>query len=162
MVAVSMKIYLVQHGDAVSKDDDPDRPLSASGRNDVESVSRFLGRAGIAIDGILHSGKLRARQTAELLAAQLAPDLALQTNENINPLDLPATVAEEIDRWQNDTLLVGHLPHMAKLATLLLTGREEPVIITFTPGTVVCLERSKNIRWSLKWLLSPDLVANKE
>ncbi len=128
----------------------------------MESVSRFLGRAGIAIDGILHSGKLRARQTAELLAAQLAPDLALQTNENINPLDLPAALAEQIDHWQNDILMVGHLPHMAKLTTLLLTGREEPVIVTFTPGTVVCLERSNKLRWSLKWLLSPDLVANKE
>ncbi len=162
MVAVIMKLYLAQHGDAISKEEDPDRPLSASGRNDVQAVSRFLGRAGISVDSIVHSGKLRARQTAELVAAQLAPGLALQTNENINPRDPPVAVAEEIDHWLNDTILVGHLPHMAKLATLLLTSCEEPVIITFTPGTVVCLLRSEDKRWSLKWLLSPDLVANKE
>lgn len=161
-VAVLMKLYLAQHGDATSKEEDPDRPLSARGRNDVNTVSLILGRAGIAVHGILHSGKLRARQTAEQLATQLAPNCVLETNENINPLDLPTAVAEEIDQWQDDILLVGHLPHMAKLATLLLTDHEEPAIITFTPGTVACLERSEDKHWSLKWLLSPELVASKE
>lgn len=153
-----MKLYLAQHGDATSKDDNPNRPLSARGRNDVEKVGRFLSRAGISVDGILHSGKLRARQTAELLATQLAPGLAPQTNENLNPLDLPAVMAEEIDHWQDSILLVGHLPHMARLASLLLTGQEEPAIVAFAPGTIACLEKSEDKTWSLKWLLPPDMA----
>lgn len=157
-----MKLYLAQHGDSMSKIENPDRPLSAKGRVDVDAVGKFLGRTGISVESILHSGKLRAQQTAELLAAGLAPGCVLETNENINPLDLPVVAAEEIDQWQDDVLLVGHLPHLAKLATLLLTNREEPAIITFTPGTVACLERTERKDWSLKWLLSPDLAMGEE
>jgi len=157
-----MKLYLAQHGDATSKKENPDRPLSVKGRNEVETIGRVLGRSGISVDAILHSGKLRARQTAELLAAQLAPGLAPQTNENLNPLDLPAVMAEEIDHWQDSILLVGHLPHMARLASLLLTGQEESTIVAFTPGTIACLEKSEDKTWSLKWLLPPDMaIGNK-
>jgi phosphohistidine phosphatase len=153
-----MKLYLAQHGGATSKEENPDRPLSSKGATDVENIARFLRQANTVVAGVVHSGKLRAQQTAEILAEQLAPNIALEINNNINPLDLPAVVAEEIDQWQKDALLVGHLPHIAKLATMLLTNHEEPAIIAFTPGTVACLERSDDNNWSLNWLVSPDIV----
>jgi phosphohistidine phosphatase len=162
MVAVLMKLYLAQHGDATPKAENPDRPLSPKGTADVENMAHFLSQTNTPVAGVMHSGKLRAKQTAEILAKQLVPNISLQINENINPMDLPTVAAEEIDHWQDDTLLVGHLPHLAKLATLLLTDHEEPAIITFTPGTVACLERVEDKCWSLKWLLSPDMVAEKE
>lgn len=157
-----MKLYLAQHGEATPKAENPDRPLTDRGETNVGRIARLLRQSGINATRVVHSGKLRARQTAELLAAEVAPDCALESNENINPLDLPTVVAEEIDQWQGDVLLVGHLPHLAKLATLLLTDREEPAIIEFMPGTVACLERTEDEYWSLKWLLSPDIVAEKE
>ena len=153
-----MKLYLAQHGDATSKEENPDRPLSITGTADVENVARFMGQASIAVAGIMHSGKLRAKQTAEILAKQLVPNIAPQINENINPLDLPTVVAEEINQWQDDILLVGHLPHLAKLVSLLLTDREIPAIVSFRPGTVACLEKSDGKTWRLNWLVSPNLT----
>lgn len=64
-----MKLYLVQHGEASAKTVDPERPLTELGRTDVEQLARFLGEAGVRIERVMHSGKLRAVQTAECLAA---------------------------------------------------------------------------------------------
>jgi len=62
-----MRLYLVQHGEAKREEEDPSRPLTENGRREVEIVAKFLSEAGIKIDKILHSGKLRAAQTAEIL-----------------------------------------------------------------------------------------------
>ena len=64
-----MRLYLVQHGDAIPERVDPERPLSAKGRRDVEAVARLLASAGTRAVRVAHSGKLRAQQTAEVLAA---------------------------------------------------------------------------------------------
>ncbi len=66
-----MRIYLVQHGEAVAKDVDPERPLSEQGHNDVEKIATFLGNTQLGMERILHSGKLRAEQTAEIFADKL-------------------------------------------------------------------------------------------
>ncbi len=124
----------------------------------MQNIARFLKQADMTLAGVMHSGKLRAKQTAEILAKQLAPNIGLQINENINPLDPPAVVAKEIDQWRDDTLLVGHLPHMAKLVNLLLTDQELPAIVAFSPGAVVCLEKSEDNTWALGWLISPHMV----
>ena len=60
-----MKLYLVQHGEACAEDVDPERPLTAQGRADVERLAAFLQQAGIQVGRVIHSGKLRAEQTAE-------------------------------------------------------------------------------------------------
>ena len=153
-----MKLYLAQHGDATPKEENPDRPLSKKGRADVRDIARFLSHIDTAVARVMHSGKLRAKQTAEMLAEQLAPGCTLEINEHINPLDSPVKAAKEITQHQDDILLVGHLPHLAKLATLLLTGHEEPMIVTFSPGVVACLERSEDKHWSVICSVSPEMT----
>jgi len=59
-------LVLVHHGDAVGPQIDPRRPLSDEGRRQVEALSRDAAARGVKPDVIWHSGKLRARQTAEL------------------------------------------------------------------------------------------------
>ena len=76
-----MDVYLVQHGQALSDEQDPQRPLSDEGRAEVTKVAEFLGaRQSRLIDPpitkVCHSGKLRARQTAEILGRHLCPDVA--------------------------------------------------------------------------------------
>lgn len=58
-----MRLYLVQHGDAAPERLDPERPLSAAGRREVEAVARLLACAGARVAQVVHSGKLRAQQT---------------------------------------------------------------------------------------------------
>ena len=84
-----MKLYLIQHGEALAKEVDPDRPLSESGKADVQRVARALRDAGVEVQRVMHSGKLRARQTAEILATEIAPMLPLEISDRINPNDNP-------------------------------------------------------------------------
>ena len=69
-----MKIYCVRHGEAQEVDVSPERPLTEKGTSDIESVARFMGEAGLHIDHLLHSPKLRAVQTAQIFAKYLKAD----------------------------------------------------------------------------------------
>lgn len=68
-----MKLYLVQHGESKPESEDPARPLTNAGRAAVEQVGYHLFRAALlAADVVIrHSGKLRAAQTARILASCL-------------------------------------------------------------------------------------------
>ena len=68
-----MKLYLAQHGEAVSKAEDPERPLSEQGRRDVRVVAGLLKAAGLRVERVWHSGKARAEQTARVLAGAVLP-----------------------------------------------------------------------------------------
>ena len=68
-----MKVYLVQHAEAKSKEQDPERPLSDLGRRHAGQVARAAGRIGLEVEQIRHSGKTRARQTADIMGEALSP-----------------------------------------------------------------------------------------
>ena len=55
-------------------------------------------------------------------------------------------------------MLVGHLPFMAKLVSMLVTGKEQPIIVNYQPGTVVCVARDDEGCWQVEWMLRPDTV----
>jgi phosphohistidine phosphatase len=153
-----MKLYLVQHGDALSKETDPDRPLSPRGEADVRGLADFLGKAGIPVEQVFHSGKTRAAQTADLLAATLCPGAAPETLGGIDPKDPPHGLLTTASKWNRDTLVVGHLPFMAKAVSLLLTGDGEAASIRFRPGSIACLERDEEGAWGLAWMVRPELL----
>lgn len=152
-----MKLYLAQHGEACTKEIDPERPLTEKGKADVERVAQFLQQAGIHIDRVIHSGKLRATQTAEIIAQKIAPETPLETSSAISPNDDPASFHWQSDVDCNDILVVGHLPFMAKLVSHLLIKDAEQVIAAYQPGSLVCLEQFDN-QWQLNWMLRPELV----
>lgn len=152
-----MKLYLVQHGEACPKDVDPERPLTVKGRKDVGRIAQFLHQKGINIDRIIHSGKLRADQTAEILASRIAPDVILETSDMLDPHDDPAIFNWRDDGREIDTLIVGHLPFMAKLASRLLINDMEKTILAYLPGSIVCLEFVDD-RWQLNWMIRPELM----
>jgi phosphohistidine phosphatase SixA len=68
-----MRAYLVQHGEAHPEEVSPERELTPRGRSDVERVATLLANGGVRVAKVYHSGKTRARQTAELFARRLAP-----------------------------------------------------------------------------------------
>jgi phosphohistidine phosphatase len=154
-----MRIYLMQHGEAVPAEVDPERPLSQAGEADVRRLAAFLRRSGVGLARILHSGKRRAEQTADVLAAALGPKIEPEARAGLNPNDPSASVAQEAAGWEQDTMLVGHLPFMANLASRLIAGREEVGVVAFQPGTVLCLERIEQRAWTMVWMLRPELLA---
>lgn len=153
-----MKLYLVQHGEACAKDVDSERPLTAQGRADVERLAAFLQRSGIRAERVIHSGKLRAAQTAEVLAPAIASGVAAETSGLINPNDDPRAFDWQSDSWDRDTLIVGHLPFLAKLVSHLIVGDENKLIVAFQPGTILCLEHRDGAHWAIGWMIRPELL----
>lgn len=153
-----MKLYLVQHGDALSMEVDPVRRLSERGKADVGRLADFLARAGVSFSLVIHSGKKRAEQTAHLLAASISPSAKVELNHDITPLDDIDAFMRRIPVLKGDTLVVGHLPYMAKLVSYLVCGREEPHVVSFRPGTLVCLEQRENGGWAIALMIRPQLL----
>ena len=151
-----MRLYLVQHGEAASEDVDPTRPLTGGGQADVTRVADFLAAGGVRVGRIMHSGKRRAEQTAQILGAALGR--APEARGGLNPKDPPENVAREAAAWDQNVMLVGHLPFMATLVSRLVAGRDDADVVTFQPGTIVCLERGDQQRWAIAWMIRPELV----
>ncbi|MFQ5955410.1 MAG: phosphohistidine phosphatase SixA [Kiloniellales bacterium] len=153
-----MRLYLVQHGDAVGKEVDPDRPLSETGRRDVDRLAAFLAERNIGAARVLHSGKTRARETAEILAQAMAPGAQVEASRGLDPNDPTDTLAREVSGWADDALVVGHLPFMDRFVARLTTGDEEVSVAAFRPGSLVCLERGQAGRWVIAWMIRPELL----
>jgi len=153
-----MKLYLVQHGEAVTKEVDPDRPLSTQGINAVTRVANFLKQSGISVSKILHSGKTRARETAEILVHILLNNGHIESIDGIAPNDPVAAFALTIPTLETNTMIVGHLPFMAKLVAWLVTADENQPLITYKQGSVVCLEQDESHNWQIQWMIRPDCM----
>ena len=151
-----MNLYLVQHAEAVSKAEDPQRPLSDKGRQDIQRVAGYVARrADILIRQINHSGKTRAEQTAAMLAASLQIQGRLHRQEGLNPNDPAAPVARQVERLQSNLVIVGHLPQLGRLVSVLLLGSERDLLDLPSAG-LVCLERTAD-SWLINWFLAPEL-----
>ena len=153
-----MKLYLVQHGEALPRELDSERPLSDQGRQDAERLARFLAGRGVHVSRVWHSGKTRARQTAELLAATVAPGVKAEARAGLAPNDPTEAFAETLASWREDAMVVGHLPFMARLVTHLVTKSDDGRIVAYLPGSLVCLERDEDGAWAIAWMLRPELM----
>lgn len=152
-----MKVYLVQHGESVEANIDPERPLSEKGRKDIEALGRYLHKTKPEIFHILHSGKLRALQTAEILAEKLQFKNGIEFHADLKPEDDVNEIASELNHYINDILIAGHLPFMSRLVSKLVTGDENFPVVSFQPGTLVCLENVEENKWIIYFMLRPHL-----
>jgi len=149
------KLYFAQHGLAVDKAENPDRPLSASGIKQTEWVATHLNKQHVTISQIVHSGKLRASQTAAIFAEQLNASTTSAV-DYLSPNSDISIITALLDT--SDTLYVGHLPHLNKLTSTLLTGDENKGIIHFQNSGVLCLERALQ-NYQVKWYFVPTQLA---
>ena len=152
-----MELFLVQHGHAMAKVDDPRRPLTPEGAEAVERIGAWACDASVCVQQILHSGKLRAEQTAQILANHLKPaggfiDVSgLGPNDDVEPLG--RTAGTELA----GSLLVGHLPFLSRLVGFLIIGNPEIQVVRFCNGGIVCLRKEEG-SWSINWVMTPDLL----
>jgi phosphohistidine phosphatase len=153
-----MALYLMQHGEAASKEVDPERPLTDLGIGEVTRVARAASAVGVVVSSIHHSGKLRALQTAELVAKELHSAEPPATLEGLAPNDDPTIVAGVLSSLESPAMLVGHLPHMSRLCSLLLTGDSELQPVKFRMGGIVRLSKDDAGIWRLVWMLTPEAI----
>jgi phosphohistidine phosphatase len=157
-----MQLYLVQHGAATAETENPERPLTEEGRRTVEAVAEHLSRMSVKPGCIEHSEKLRARQTAEILAARLHPATGVSQVAGLAPNDDVGSTCKRLHEGTESLMIVGHLPHLSRLASRLLETDPERVILKFQRGGVVKLERDVDSPWAVSWMLTPDLLPHMQ
>ena len=153
-----MFLYLIQHAEAQREEEDPARDLTARGRIDIENVAHHLKRLNVRVKQILHSGKTRAQSTANVLAGHLKPPAGVSEASGLAALDDPEIWAGRIAKMEEDILLVGHLPHLARLSAVLMSGDKERNIINFQMGGVVRLRRMEAGQWAVDWMVVPEII----
>jgi len=150
-----MELFLVQHGQALSESEDPERPLSEAGQEETTQVAAAIMAAGVQPTLIRHSAKTRAEQTASIFATALQPPGGIQSADGLGPRDDVETLARKLADESRDVMLVGHLPHLSRLAALLITGEADREVVQFRNSGVVCLGRDDDA-WTLRWAVTPE------
>jgi len=130
-----MKVYLVRHGEAVSSQFDPQRPLSDKGLADIRKVASFIKPLEISVEHIRHSGKLRAAQTAEILAESVSVEKDCSAHKNLSPNDDVTGIADEIE------------------------ATETASVASFDAGSIACLNRRNPGQWQIEWIVTPKLLS---
>ncbi len=148
-----MQFYLVRHGEAVSQTLNGQRPLTPGGRRDVERLAEAAAAREVRPDKIFHSGLLRAQQTAELLSDNLGGLEEIRELGGLRPDDDPSIARAELESSTVPLMLVGHLPHLARLASCLVTGDPERAVVEFATATMVCLSYEDR-HWKILWKLT--------
>src|SRR5215207_2747464 len=135
-----MDVYLMQHGEATTENEDPVRPLTAAGRAAVARVTAHAQAAGVRIESCRHSGKLRAEQTAEILAAAVGSG-TVEQRDGLAPNDPVSSTAQWLFErsGEESVAVVGHLPFLDRLASSLVADDENAQVIDFQMGGLIKL-----------------------
>jgi phosphohistidine phosphatase len=142
-------LYLVHHGDAVGPEVDPRRPLSPGGQTHVERIAAEAAARGARPAVVWHSGKLRAKQTAEAFWRACNPLAELSATRDLQPDDPPQWIAERLHGETRDTLIAGHFPHLPRVLALLARSEGERA---FPPhGVVALLSEDEGENWTEAW-----------
>ena len=150
-------VHLVRHGEAMSKAEDPRRPLTEQGRQAAEQVAAWAAKAGVRVDEIRHSGKLRAEQTATIFAEHLHVPSQPTAARGLDPDDDVRPVADSLSREDATVMLVGHLPFLSRLTSQLVVGNTDRAIVEFDAAALVVLSRC-NERWIITAAVQPGLL----
>ena len=157
----------MQHGEAQAAEVDPFRPVSDAGRASVRAVAGHAAVAGVRIGRIVHSGKLRAEQTALILAdASYCTDVS--AHSGLAPMDdVHEAVARLVHPESSSLAIVGHLPFLDRFASLLVAGDPEAHVVKFRNAGLVHLVRVGSHgagepagSFAVSWLLVPELATS--
>jgi len=145
-------IVLVHHGDAIGSEIEPMRPLSRRGREASERLAAVAAARGVSPEVVWHSGKLRARQTAELFWRACNPLAAISAARGLQPTDPPRLLREQLEEDARSIVVVGHMPHLARLLRMLCGRPPDSATTDFPAHGCVALERQGDI-WKELWRL---------
>jgi phosphohistidine phosphatase len=155
-----MDLYLMQHGEAVAAEVDPDRPLAPGGSAHVAAVAAHAAACGVRVDRVVHSGKTRAAQTAGILAGALGCSDVVAVDGLKPNDDVASAVRRLVDPSAPGSLaVVGHLPFLDRLASLLVTGDPAAHVVAFrNAGLVRLVPDESGAGFAVAWALTPELV----
>jgi phosphohistidine phosphatase len=152
-----MKLYLIQHAEAKAKQEDPNRGLTDEGRNAIHKTGAFFASIKPEVAEIRYSTKLRARETALILAEHMQRTDITKQYEGITPNDSVEPLVRELKTTDNSLVIVGHLPYLGKLASRLLCGDETIQPLLFHNAGIVCFMKTDG-HWQVEWIVPPWLL----
>ena len=147
-----MTLFLVHHGKAVGPEIDPRRPLSDEGREAVEALAARAAEHGAKPAVVWHSGKLRAKQTAEAFWRACNALADFSATRDLQPDDPPQWIHDRLRAETRDILIAGHFPHLPRLLAAL-TRREGAA--DFPLHGVVALATDDGVTWKEVWRIEP-------
>jgi phosphohistidine phosphatase len=160
----SYELYLIRHGLAEDRGDawpdDAKRPLSERGMARLRKSARGLERLGVTFDVILTSALVRARQTAEIVAAAFEPIPHIVTVESLAPGGSYQAVVADLEKQSRRAhiALVGHEPGIGELAARL-AGSRHP--FEFKKGAVCRIDVDAlppRGPGALRWFITPRML----
>src|SRR2546428_12863783 len=146
-----MRLVIVHHGDAVGPEIDPRRPLSPGGREAVEQLAAYAASRGVKPAVIWHSGKLRAKETAEAFWRACNPFAEFSATRDLQPDDPPEWMRDRLRGESRDVLIAGHFPHLPGLLTLLLAPHDDRVPPFPQHGMVALATDDEGASWRELW-----------
>jgi phosphohistidine phosphatase len=158
------EIYLVRHAIAAERGDDwPDdskRPLTEHGISRFKDGVGGLKELDAIIDEIFTSPLVRARQTADLLAAGISGRPSVKVLDALAPGHAPATVMAHLAKAAKRTrlALVGHEPDLGELAAHLIGGRRP---LPFKKGGICRIDvagLTSKAGGTLVWFVTPKVL----
>ncbi|MCK5581194.1 MAG: phosphohistidine phosphatase SixA [Candidatus Omnitrophica bacterium] len=153
-----MRLCLMRHGEAVNKSVDPARPLTTKGRGDTERIALVLKQASFNFDIVCHSGKTRAEQTAAIVRDVVSPQASFEKKEGLGPNDAIDDLVYDISAWDQDVVVVGHLPYLSVLTSRLVANNESKPLVAFQTSTAVILENDSNGNWYIVSVFNPEYL----
>jgi phosphohistidine phosphatase len=144
-------LYLVHHGDAVGPEVDPQRPLSAAGRAAVDQAAAKAAARGAHPDVVWHSGKLRAKQTAEAFWRACNALAEFSATRDLQPDDPAVWIRDRLRGETRDVLIAGHFSHLPRLLGLLVGDPEETVANFPVHGVVALVTDDEGETWKEEW-----------
>ena len=103
-------------------------------------------------------GYSAADSQCELLAEAIKIKKAKTVREGLGPNDDVARLKDELDATTDDIMIVGHLPFLNKLASLLLAGCESADAVVFRNAGIVALSRNEKNLWQIDWMVTPEIL----
>jgi phosphohistidine phosphatase len=144
-----MFIYLVHHAEAAGPDVDPQRALTTAGRTHAEQLAVAAASRGVKPQVICHSGKLRARQTADAFWRRCNPFAVFTAQRGLQPTDPPQAINLLLAGEELDLMIVGHMPNLPRILALLTRGSPEHEVM-FPLHGLVALEKTE-AGWEERW-----------
>lgn len=152
-----LRLYLAHHGDAVGPGVDIRRPLSNLGRMDTERVAGLAAARGAKPVVIWHSGKLRAKQTAEIFWRACNPLAEFGATRDLQPEDSPGWMADRLRFEARDILIAGHYPHLPRLLTQLASQSNLTLGAFPMHGVVALSTKDEGQTWAEEWRVESHL-----
>ncbi len=149
----------MRHATAEANGAGLERALSEIGLMEASKVADFVGQGNkVKVKVILHSGKLRAHQSADIIASRLNPTPRVMEGNGLDPNADPEVWIDRALAMEENVLLVGHLPHLSRLTSCLLNQDESKETVDFPPAALVCLSRHEEGKFLLDWKVTPEVL----